>query len=131
MKGDHKCSVSTISPVARFFVGIAYKWVLNSNHAECVPCSMFSLNSKQINLYVNQISLHSAWPYFFHALRSNIFLLFLCFPPQVMAPRLLQAVFASFGHLYLYKLSKLIFNNHVAQWAVSLSSFLYIRFSFS
>lgn len=37
-----------------------------------------------------------------------------------MAPRLIQSVFAAFGDLYLYKLSKLIFNEHVAQWTVSL-----------
>ncbi|KAM0882865.1 hypothetical protein ACQ4PT_031980 [Festuca glaucescens] len=40
---------------------------------------------------------------------------------MAMAPRLLQSVFAAFGDLYLYKLSKLIFNEHVAQWAVSLN----------
>jgi hypothetical protein len=39
-----------------------------------------------------------------------------------MAPRLLQSVFAGFGDLYLYKLSKLIFNERVAQWTVSLKS---------
>ncbi|KQJ92856.1 hypothetical protein BRADI_3g01150v3 [Brachypodium distachyon] len=37
---------------------------------------------------------------------------------MAMAPRLLQSVFASFGDLYLYKLSKLIFNEHVAQWTL-------------
>lgn len=47
------------------------------------------------------------------------------FSPQVMAPRLLQSAFASFGDLYLYKLSKLIFNSQVAQWTVS---FMYMFF---
>ncbi|KAK3155812.1 hypothetical protein QOZ80_2AG0099000 [Eleusine coracana subsp. coracana] len=37
---------------------------------------------------------------------------------MVMAPRLLQSVFASVGDLYLYKLSKLIFNSQVAQWTL-------------
>ncbi|KAM3259147.1 hypothetical protein ACQJBY_050751 [Aegilops geniculata] len=37
---------------------------------------------------------------------------------MVMAPRLLQSVFAAFGDLYLYKLSKLIFSEHVAQWTL-------------
>ncbi|XP_044955801.1 mannosyltransferase APTG1-like [Hordeum vulgare subsp. vulgare] len=37
---------------------------------------------------------------------------------MAMAPRLLQSVFAAFGDLYLYKLSKLIFNEHVAQWTL-------------
>ncbi|KAJ3693913.1 hypothetical protein LUZ60_009393 [Juncus effusus] len=34
------------------------------------------------------------------------------------APRILQSVFASFGDLYLYKLSKLIFNKNVANWTL-------------
>ncbi|XP_072968817.1 mannosyltransferase APTG1 [Typha angustifolia] len=33
------------------------------------------------------------------------------------APRILQSLFASFGDLYLYKLSKLVFGEHVARWA--------------
>ncbi|XP_020115189.1 GPI mannosyltransferase 3-like isoform X1 [Ananas comosus] len=37
---------------------------------------------------------------------------------MVKAPRLLQAVFASVGDLYLFKLSKLVFNEHVARWAL-------------
>uniref|UniRef100_A0A0D9YL87 Mannosyltransferase n=1 Tax=Oryza glumipatula TaxID=40148 RepID=A0A0D9YL87_9ORYZ len=58
-------------------------------------------------------------PLVFAALYKILALLHLDTPWfMVMAPRLLQAVFASFGDLYLYKLSKLIFNNHVAQWAL-------------
>ncbi|XP_010935902.1 mannosyltransferase APTG1 isoform X2 [Elaeis guineensis] len=36
---------------------------------------------------------------------------------MVKAPRLLQSLFSSFGDLYLYKLSKLLFDEHVARWA--------------
>jgi GPI mannosyltransferase 3 len=43
-----------------------------------------------------------------------------------MAPRLVQSLFAAFGDLYLYKLSKLIFNGQVAKWTVSLNSFMYL-----
>ncbi|WOL05414.1 GPI mannosyltransferase 3 isoform X1 [Canna indica] len=40
--------------------------------------------------------------------------------PRFMAkaPRLLQSLFASLGDLYMYKLSKLIFDEHVAKWAL-------------
>ncbi|KAL5199441.1 hypothetical protein ABZP36_020644 [Zizania latifolia] len=58
-------------------------------------------------------------PLIFAALYKILALLHLdtpCF--MVMAPRLLQSVFASFGDLYLYKFSKLIFNNHVALWTL-------------
>ncbi|KAF8677295.1 hypothetical protein HU200_046781 [Digitaria exilis] len=41
----------------------------------------------------------------------------------VITPRLLQSVFAAFGDLYVYKLSKSIFNVQVAQWTVSLKSY--------
>ncbi|KAJ3685820.1 hypothetical protein LUZ61_014984 [Rhynchospora tenuis] len=34
------------------------------------------------------------------------------------APRVLQSIFASFGDVYLYKLSKLVFDEHVAKWAL-------------
>nr|XP_009393657.1 PREDICTED: GPI mannosyltransferase 3 isoform X2 [Musa acuminata subsp. malaccensis] len=34
------------------------------------------------------------------------------------APRLLQSLFASIGDVYMYKLSKLIFDEHVARWAL-------------
>ncbi|CAL9749899.1 unnamed protein product [Musa acuminata subsp. burmannicoides] len=34
------------------------------------------------------------------------------------APRLLQSLFASIGDVYMYKLSKLIFDEHVAKWAL-------------
>ncbi|XP_077232697.1 alg9-like mannosyltransferase family isoform X2 [Tasmannia lanceolata] len=37
---------------------------------------------------------------------------------MMKAPRLLQSIFSSFGDLYLYKLSRLIFNERVAQWAL-------------
>ncbi|KAK1265455.1 hypothetical protein QJS04_geneDACA011465 [Acorus gramineus] len=37
---------------------------------------------------------------------------------MVKAPRLLQSFFSAFGDLYLYKLSCLIFNESVAQWAL-------------
>uniref|UniRef100_J3L8V6 Mannosyltransferase n=1 Tax=Oryza brachyantha TaxID=4533 RepID=J3L8V6_ORYBR len=58
-------------------------------------------------------------PFVFAALYKFLALLHLDTPWfMAMAPRLLQSVFASFGDLYLYKLSKLIFNNHVAQWAL-------------
>uniref|UniRef100_A0A0E0MYF9 Mannosyltransferase n=1 Tax=Oryza rufipogon TaxID=4529 RepID=A0A0E0MYF9_ORYRU len=58
-------------------------------------------------------------PFIFAALYKILSLLHLDSPWfMAMAPRLLQSVFASFGDLYLYKLSKLIFNNHVAQWAL-------------
>ncbi|KAF0913032.1 hypothetical protein E2562_019806 [Oryza meyeriana var. granulata] len=58
-------------------------------------------------------------PLIFAALYKILALLHLDTPWFMsMAPRLLQSVFASFGDLYLYKLSKLIFNNHVAQWAL-------------
>ncbi|XP_038970951.1 GPI mannosyltransferase 3 isoform X2 [Phoenix dactylifera] len=36
---------------------------------------------------------------------------------MVKAPRLLQSLFSSFGDLYMYKLSKLLFDEHVARWA--------------
>ncbi|CAA6675297.1 unnamed protein product [Spirodela intermedia] len=36
----------------------------------------------------------------------------------IKAPRLLQSVFASFGDLFTYKLSYVLFNKHVAQWAL-------------
>lgn len=35
------------------------------------------------------------------------------------APRLLQSMFCAVGDLYLYKLSNVLFDDHVAQWAVS------------
>ncbi|KAF3323123.1 hypothetical protein FCM35_KLT13112 [Carex littledalei] len=34
------------------------------------------------------------------------------------APRILQSIFASIGDVYLYKLSKLVFDEHVAKWAL-------------
>ncbi|KAJ4788433.1 Mannosyltransferase [Rhynchospora pubera] len=34
------------------------------------------------------------------------------------APRVLRSIFASFGDVYLYKLSKLVFDEHVAKWAL-------------
>ncbi|CAA7407566.1 unnamed protein product [Spirodela intermedia] len=37
---------------------------------------------------------------------------------MIKAPRLLQSVFASFGDLFTYKLSYVLFNKHVAQWAL-------------
>ncbi|XP_058082019.1 mannosyltransferase APTG1 [Magnolia sinica] len=37
---------------------------------------------------------------------------------MMKAPRLLQSIFSSFGDLYLYKLSYLIFNERVARWAL-------------
>jgi GPI mannosyltransferase 3 len=49
-------------------------------------------------------------------------LIYLFFSPQVMAPRLLESVFAAVGDLYLYRLSNLIFNGQVARWTVSLNS---------
>ncbi|KAJ1277496.1 hypothetical protein BS78_04G008400 [Paspalum vaginatum] len=58
-------------------------------------------------------------PLIFAALYKVLALLHLDTPWfMVMAPRLLQSVFASFGDLYLYKLSKLIFNGQVAQWTL-------------
>ncbi|XP_071677501.1 mannosyltransferase APTG1 [Lolium perenne] len=58
-------------------------------------------------------------PLIFAALYKFLALLHLDTPWfMAMAPRLLQSVFAAFGDLYLYKLSKLIFNEHVAQWAL-------------
>lgn len=40
--------------------------------------------------------------------------------PLIMmrAPRLLQSIFSAVGDLYLYKLSRLLFGNHVAKWAL-------------
>lgn len=35
------------------------------------------------------------------------------------APRLLQSIFSAVGDLYVYKLSKILFGEHVARWAVS------------
>lgn len=40
---------------------------------------------------------------------------------QRKAPRVLQSVFASFADLYLYKLSRLIYDARVARWTVSFS----------
>ncbi|XP_062224342.1 mannosyltransferase APTG1 [Phragmites australis] len=58
-------------------------------------------------------------PFIFAALYKILALLHLDTPWfMVMAPRLLQSVFASIGDLYLYKLSKLIFNGQVAQWTL-------------
>ncbi|CAA6670496.1 unnamed protein product [Spirodela intermedia] len=37
---------------------------------------------------------------------------------MIKAPRLLQSVFASFGDLFTYKLSYVLFNKHVAQWTL-------------
>ena len=42
---------------------------------------------------------------------------FSCF--QIKSPRLLQSIFSSIGDLYAYKLSYILFNKHVARWAVS------------
>ena len=41
------------------------------------------------------------------------------------APRLLQSIFASFGDLYLFKLSRLAFDERVARWTVSFSKIPY------
>ncbi|XP_066366754.1 mannosyltransferase APTG1-like [Miscanthus floridulus] len=58
-------------------------------------------------------------PLIFAALYKILALLHLDTPwVMVMAPRLLQSVFAAFGDLYLYKFSKLIFNGQVAQWTL-------------
>ncbi|KAL5196457.1 hypothetical protein ABZP36_008371 [Zizania latifolia] len=58
-------------------------------------------------------------PLIFAALYKIMALLHLDTPWfMVMAPYLLQSVSASFGDLYLYKLSKLIFNNHVVEWTL-------------
>ncbi|XP_076914903.1 mannosyltransferase APTG1-like [Bidens hawaiensis] len=38
---------------------------------------------------------------------------------MIKAPRLFQSVFSAFGDLYLFKLSHVLFDGHVAQWAVS------------
>lgn len=34
-------------------------------------------------------------------------------------PRLLQSILSAVGDLYLYKLSKVVFGDYVAKWAVS------------
>ncbi|CAN6271138.1 unnamed protein product [Urochloa humidicola] len=58
-------------------------------------------------------------PLIFAALYKILALLHLDTPWfMVMLPRLLQSVFAAFGDLYLYKLSKHIFNVQVAQWTL-------------
>lgn len=45
--------------------------------------------------------------------------------PQIRTPRLLQSVFSAVGDLYLYKLSQVLFDDHVAKWAVSFSNLYY------
>jgi phosphatidylinositol glycan class B len=71
-------------------------------------------------------------PLIFAALYKILALLHLDNPWfMVMAPRLLQSVFAAFGDLYLYKLSKCIFNVQVAQWTVSLNSYMYMIYMIS
>ncbi|KAF8772256.1 hypothetical protein HU200_005971 [Digitaria exilis] len=63
-------------------------------------------------------------PLIFAALYKILALLHLDTPWfMVITPRLLQSVFAAFGDLYVYKLSKRIFNVQVAQWTVSLKSY--------
>ncbi|AQK67796.1 Alg9-like mannosyltransferase family [Zea mays] len=58
-------------------------------------------------------------PLIFAALYKTLALLHLDTPwVMVMAPRLVQSLFAAFGDLYLYKLSKLIFNGQVAKWTL-------------
>ncbi|AQK67788.1 Alg9-like mannosyltransferase family [Zea mays] len=58
-------------------------------------------------------------PLIFAALYKTLALLHLDTPwVMVMAPRLVQSLFAAFGDLYLYKLSKLIFNGQVAKWTM-------------
>ncbi|PSS08222.1 GPI mannosyltransferase [Actinidia chinensis var. chinensis] len=37
---------------------------------------------------------------------------------MIKAPRLLQSIFSAVGDLYLYKLSRVLFGDHVAQWAL-------------
>ncbi|XP_027069635.2 mannosyltransferase APTG1-like isoform X1 [Coffea arabica] len=37
---------------------------------------------------------------------------------MMKAPRLLQSIFSAVGDLYLYKLSKILFGEHVARWAL-------------
>lgn len=37
---------------------------------------------------------------------------------MIRAPRLLQSVFAAVGDLYVYKLSRLLFGQHVSRWAL-------------
>lgn len=58
-------------------------------------------------------------PLLFAALYKTLALLHMDTPwVMVMAPRLVQSLFAAFGDLYLYKLSKLIFNGQVAKWTL-------------
>nr|GMC84286.1 GPI mannosyltransferase 3 [Ipomoea batatas] len=44
---------------------------------------------------------------------------------MIRAPRLLQSVFSAVGDLYMYKLSRVLFDDHVAKLAVSFSNLYY------
>lgn len=59
-------------------------------------------------------------PMLFAVLYKVLALLRLDSPLFMMkAPRMLQSILSAFGDLYFYKLSKVLFDDHVAQWAVS------------
>ncbi|XP_052180477.1 mannosyltransferase APTG1 isoform X1 [Diospyros lotus] len=50
----------------------------------------------------------------------NVLALFRLDAPWIMikAPRMFQSIFSAVGDLYIYKLSHVLFGNHVAQWAL-------------
>lgn len=58
-------------------------------------------------------------PLLFAVLYKVLALLRLDSPLFMMkAPRMLQSILSAFGDLYFYKLSKVLFDDHVAQWAL-------------
>ncbi|KAL8149527.1 mannosyltransferase APTG1-like isoform X2 [Apium graveolens] len=58
-------------------------------------------------------------PMMFAALYKVLALLHLDIPIlMIKAPRMLQSILSAFGDLYLYKFSRVLFGNHVAQWAL-------------